>query len=233
MHEINYDKKTGKVEFNLDIKIEKNNNSGNIYSNFTEHLKNKRITHIKIGFNPRRIIKKNKIPNKYNYKQKISTNNKNNHDEINFGEEKIIIDIWNNSIEKVKKDKLKSKKYSNNKIYLFELESLITERVINIEIELNINESNINKIEEENYNYNDENITKEEHLFIADLNGEEYDNNKVNYKVYSTFKKPYSYIYNSLLCDQIISRQLKFNVFFININIILFFNFINITFIYI
>ena len=52
----------------------------------------------------------------------------------------------------------------------------------------------INKIEEEYYNYNDENITKEEHLFIADLNGEEYDNNKVNYKVYSTFKKPYSYI---------------------------------------
>ena len=110
---------------------------------FLNNLKIKRITNIKIGFNPRSIIKKNKLPNEYNYKQKISTNNKNNNDEINFGEKKIIIDIWNNSIEKVLKDKPKSKKNNNNKDYLFEIESLMAEKVINREIELSINETNI------------------------------------------------------------------------------------------
>ena len=109
LHEINYDKKTGKVEFNLNIEKEKNNDSGDIYiQSLMKNVKYKRITNIQIGFDPRSIIKKNKIRNKHNYKQKINTNNnKNNNnkksDEINFGEEKIIIDNWYNDNEKGKK----------------------------------------------------------------------------------------------------------------------------------
>ena len=49
-------------------------------------------------------------------------------------------------------------------------------------------------------------MMKIEHLFIGDLNGEHDDKNKVNYKVYWTFKKPYLYISNSVLDDQIINR---------------------------
>lgn len=41
------------------------------------------------------------------------------------------------------KDKPKSKKNNNNKDYLFEIESLMAEKVINREIELSINETNI------------------------------------------------------------------------------------------
>jgi hypothetical protein len=168
------------------------------------------MTNVQIGFSPRSIIKKNKIRNKHNYKQKINTDNNKNNDEINFEEEKIIIDNWNNDIEKVKKDKLKSKNYSNNKDYLLKSESLVDERAINREIELNRNETNINKSEkeEEDYNYIDENMTKEEHIFIGDLNGEDEDDNKVNYKDHSTSRKPYLYISNSVLGDQIINRQL-------------------------
>ena len=60
MIEIICDKKTGKVEFKLDIEKEKNNNSGNIYiQSLLKNIKNKRITNIQIGFNPRSIIKKN------------------------------------------------------------------------------------------------------------------------------------------------------------------------------
>jgi hypothetical protein len=175
-----------------------------------KNVKNKRITNIQIGFDPRSIIKKNKIRNKHNYKQKINNDNNKYNDEINFGEEKIIIDNWNNDIEKVKKDKLKSKNYSNNKDYLLESGSLVDEKDINREIELNRNETNINKSEkeEEDYNYIDENMTKEEHIFIGDLNGEDEDDNKVDYKEHSTFKKPYLYISNSVLSDQIINRQL-------------------------
>jgi len=209
LHEINYDKKTGKVEFNLDIEKEKNNNTGNIYvQSLLKNLKNKRITSIQIGFNPRSIIKKNKnknkIRNKFIYKQQINTDNNknNNNDEINLGEEKIILDNWNNDIEKEKKDKLKSKNYSNNN--LLEANSLEDERGINK------NEDNINKYEEEDYNYNNgnENMTKEEHIFIGDLNAEDEDDNKVNNKALSNFKKPFLYISNSVLGDQIINRQL-------------------------
>ena len=181
LYEINYDKKTGKVEFNLDIVKEKNNNYGNIYiQSLLKNIKNKRITNTQIGFNPRSIIKKNKMQKKYIYKQKINNdNNNNNKDENNFGEEKIIIDNWYNDIEKVeKKDKLKSKKYINNKENLLENDSRET---------------------------NDENMTKEEHIFIGDLNGEDEEDNIINYK---TSKKPYLYISNSVLGDQIINRQL-------------------------
>ena len=84
-----------------------------------------------------------------------------------------------------------------------ESESLVDERE-------NRNETNINKSEkeEEDYNYIDENMIKEEHIFIGDLNGEDEDDNKVNYKDHLTSRKPYLYISNSVLGDQIINRQL-------------------------
>ena len=191
--EIICDKKTGKVEFKLDIEKEKNNYSGNIYiQSLLKNIKNKRITSIQIGFNPRSIIKKNKIRDKYIYKQKINNNKNKNNEEI--------------------KDKLKSKNYKINRVNLLNPELLIDERDINKENELNKNEINIyiNKSDEEDYNnnYNDEDITKEEHIFIGDLNGEDEDDNKVDYKTHSTIKKPFLYISNSVLGDQIISRQL-------------------------
>jgi len=186
LHEINYDKKTGKVEFNLDIEKEKKNNSGNIYiQSLLKNIKNKRITNIQIGFNPRSIIKKNKIRNKYIYKQKLNTGDNKNNAEI--------------------KDKLKSKNYRNNKVNLLEPELLIDERDL-------YEENELNKNEEEDYNYNcnnnDENMTKEEHIFIGDLNGEDEDDNQVDYKTHSISKRPYLYISNSVLGDQIINRQL-------------------------
>ena len=58
-------------------------------------------------------------------------------------------------------------------------------------------------------NNNDEEILKEELIFVGDLNEEYEDDNKINYyKKLSSSQKPFLYISNSILDDQIINRQL-------------------------
>ena len=228
LYEINCDKNTGEIKFNLDIGKEKNNNSGNIYiQTLVKNIKNRQNTNIQIGLNPRNIIKKNQNNNDYDYfyEQKINNdnyiNNYNNinNDEINLGEEKIIIDNWHSGIENIDNSgQLKSKNYTQKKSQLLIPDSAVDEQIINREIDLNGDEDqeNINNFEKlnsnnikKNLNNNDEEILKEELIFVGDLNEEYEDDNKINYyKKLSSSQKPFLYISNSILDDQIINRQL-------------------------
>ena len=230
LYEINCDKKTGEIKFNLDIGKEKNNNSGNIYiQTLVKNIKNRQNTNIQIGLNPRNIIKKNQNNNDYDYfyEQKINNdnfiNNYNNidNDEINLGEEKIIIDNFHSVIENNDhsvQSKSKNKNYTQKKSQLLIPDSAVDEQIINREIDLNGDEAqeNINNFEKlnsnninKNLNNNDEEISKEELIFVGDLNEEYEDDNKIHYyKKYSSSQKPFLYIANSILDDQIINRQL-------------------------
>ena len=234
LYEINCDKKTGEIKFNLDIGKEKNSNSGNIYiQTLIKNVKNRQSTNIQIGLNPRNIIQKNQNNNDYDYEydyfyeQKLNNDNdnynNNYNDEINLGEERLIVENWHSDVDN--SDMSKSKNYTQKKSQLLIPDAAIDEQIINREIDLNgdIDKENINKFEKLNSNninkdlnnnfnddYNDEGrIFKEELIFVGDSNEEDESNNKINYyKSHSSSQKPFLYISNSILDDQIINRQL-------------------------
>jgi len=118
----------------------------------------------------------------------------------------------------------KSKNYSKKKSQLIIPDAAVDEQIINREIDLNGdgNQENINNFEKINININknlsnnnfndDEGISKEELIFVGDSNEEDEYDNKINYyKSHSSSQKPFLYISNSILDDQIINRQLKKN----------------------
>ena len=226
LYEINCDKKTGEIKFNLDIGKEKSNNYGNIYiQTLLKNVKNKQSTNIQIGLNPRNIIQKNQN-NDYNYEYDYfyeqNINNDNYNDNINFGEERIIVDNLHSGIDHMDNSNLsKSKNYSKKKSQLIIPDAAVDEQIINREIDLNGdgNQENINNFEKINININknlsnnnfndDEGISKEELIFVGDSNEEDEYDNKINYyKSHSSSQKPFLYISNSILDDQIINRQL-------------------------
>ena len=115
----------------------------------------------------------------------------------------------------------KSKNYSKKKSQLIIPDAAVDEQIINREIDLNGdgNQENINNFEKINININknlsnnnfndDEGISKEELIFVGDSNEEDEYDNKINYyKSHSSSQKPFLYISNSILDDQIINRQL-------------------------
>ena len=232
LYEINCDKKTGDIKFNLDLGKEKISNSGNIYiQTLIKNIKNRQNTNIQIGLNPRNAIKKNQnnyeyeYEYDYSYEPRINNDNYINNDEINLGEEKIIVDNWHSGIDNIdNSDQSKSKNYTQKKSQLIIPDAAVDEQIINRKIDLNGNEGqeNINNFEKLNSNTNikkdlnnnnnfnnDEGITKEELVFIGEPNEEDEDDNKLNYyKKYSSSQKPFLYISNSILDDQIINRQL-------------------------
>jgi len=231
LYEINCDKKTGDIKFSLDLGKEKISNSGNIYiQTLIKNIKNRQNTNIQIGLNPRNAIKKNQnnyeyeFEYDYSYEPKINNDNYINNDEINLGEEKIIVDNWHSGIDNIdNSDQSRSKNYTQKKSQLIIPDAAVDEQIINRKIDLNGNEDqeNINNFEKLNSNANinknlnnnnfnnDEGITKEELVFIGEPNEEDEDDNKINYyKKYSSSQKPFLYISNSILDDQIINRQL-------------------------
>jgi len=115
----------------------------------------------------------------------------------------------------------KSKNYSKKKSQLIIPDAAVDEQIINREIDLNGDgiQENINNFERNNMNINknlntnnfndDEGISKEELIFVGDSNEEDEYDNKINYyKSHSSNQKPFLYISNSILDDQIINRKL-------------------------
>ena len=193
LEEINYNENNGHVKLNLD----KDKKPGNIYIQSTlRNSNNKQIIYVQFGLSPKNILKKMRDEYKQNNTNNIKDNNiinKKENTEI-CDEERLIIDNCNNNTEFSENPSLtKANKNSQKKSYLYIPDSIIEEQIINREV------------------YNEEDIGKEEYIFIGDLGIDEEENYFPITKKNVLNKKNYLYIPNSSINDQIINRELIFN----------------------
>ena len=202
LEEIKYDKKTGHVYLDL----EKEDEQGNIYiQSKINKINDKQNLNIKIGICPKKLMKKKENENE--------NNNKDNNIDINYDEERIIIDnCCDNPNNTDYSDQIKSNKNFQKKSYLYISDSIIDEQTIKREVDLvnKQNTKNENLENDENKNSDkdiDEDITKEEYIFIEDINpGKE---NEDNIPLISNHQKQFLYIPNSVINDHIINRELS------------------------
>ena len=193
LEEINYNENNGHVKLNLD----KDKKPGNIYIQSTlRNSNNKQIIYVQFGLSPKNILKKMRDEYQQNNNNNIKDNNiinKKENTEI-CDEERLIIDNCNNNTEFSENPSLtKANKNSQKKSYLYIPDSIIEEQIINREV------------------YNEEDIGKEEYIFIGDLGIDEEENYFPITKKNVLNKKNYLYIPNSSINDQIINRELIFN----------------------
>ena len=193
LEEINYNENNGHVKLNLD----KDKKPGNIYIQSTlRNSNNKQIIYVQFGLSPKNILKKMRDEYQQNNTNNIKDNNiinKKENTEI-CDEERLIIDNCNNNTEFSENPSLtKANKNSQKKSYLYIPDSIIEEQIINREV------------------YNEEDIGKEEYIFIGDLGIDEEENYFPITKKNVLNKKNYLYIPNSSINDQIINRELIFN----------------------
>jgi hypothetical protein len=217
LNEVKCSKSSGLINFN----IEKEKSPGNIFIQSTIKKPNcrQKIT-IQMGLNPKKL--RNSVKNECIYESNSneeSDNNDSDSENINFEEERIILEENNNIIQN--NDDL-NKNYEKKKSYLYVPDSVIDEQIIAREVDLDgkkekENNSNNNleeKIDDNNNNNNyneadeDDDITKEEYIFIGNLNG---SNDKDIIKTRSPKNKQFLYISNSVIDDQIINRELQLN----------------------
>ena len=203
--EVNCDKNTGNINFN----IEGEDNPGNIYiqSTISNGKTNKNVK-IQIGINPKHTLKKFKNEFNYIYESKINNNNnkqdnlKEKNDKI--GNLEVGEEILNNYDDNYKnRDNLTPLKYYKNhekKSYFYIPESFVDEQIINREV----NVSN-NKKDDNNKNQ-DLNIDEAKIIINKNENKENLNPSKY-YKNYS--KKIYLYIPESFVDGQIINREVN------------------------
>ena len=156
-------------------------------------------------------------------KDENSNNNKNNNNniDINFNEERIIVDTcydcYDNTNNIDNSNHIKSNKNYTKKSYLYITDSIIDEQIINREVDLagkqNIGSDNNNNDKDIN-----EDIEKEEYIFIRDLNGVNPNENENNTPLIKNEQKQFLYIPKSVIYDQVINRELTFNKNDDNIN---------------
>ena len=209
--EVKCAKNSGVINFNK----EKDKGPGNIYIQSTiRKLNGRQNISIQIGVNPKKKMNKAKNENIYESNSKKNYNNANNNEnlndeDINFDEERIIIDASNNNYNNyLQNNDNSNKNYEKKKSYLYVPDSVIDEQIITREVDLDGKENNNNNNDYNNDDDNEEDITKEEYIFIGDLNGSKENENE-NTKIRTPQNKQFLYISNSVIDDQIINRELQ------------------------
>ena len=212
LEEVICDKNTGYVN----LENENEEEEGNIYiQSITNNIKNKQNINLQIGICPKNLMKKRKDENSNNNK------NNNNNIDINFNEERIIVDTcydcYDNTNNIDNSNHIKSNKNYTKKSYLYITDSIIDEQIINREVDL-AGKQNIGNDNNSNDKDINEDIKKEEYIFIRDLNGVNPNENENNTPLIKNEQKQFLYIPKSVINDQVINRELTFNKNDDNIN---------------
>ena len=179
--------------------------------------------------------KNNKNDDKEDINNNSINDNNQNDEDIKFDSERIIIDTCYDNTENTENVlPVKSNKNFQKKSYLYISEYFVDDQIINREVDINyknnknnsekkennnkiedINKGNNNNNENNNDNinigndYNEEDFTKEEYIFIGDLNGIDENEYSTPFtkKNISNYKK-FLYVPTSAINDHIISREL-------------------------
>ena len=179
--------------------------------------------------------KNNKNDDKEDINNNSFNDNNQNDEDIKFDSERIIIDTCYDNTENTENVfPVKSNKNFQKKSYLYISEYFVDDQIINREVDINyknnknnsekkennnkiedINKGNNNNNENNNDNinigndYNEEDFTKEEYIFIGDLNGIDENEYSTPFtkKNISNYKK-FLYVPTSAINDHIISREL-------------------------
>ena len=179
--------------------------------------------------------KNNKNDDKEDINNNSFNDNNQNDEDKKFDSERIIIDTCYDNTENTENVfPVKSNKNFQKKSYLYISEYFVDDQIINREVDINyknnknnsekkennnkiedINKGNNNNNENNNDNinigndYNEEDFTKEEYIFIGDLNGIDENEYSTPFtkKNISNYKK-FLYVPTSAINDHIISREL-------------------------